>query len=100
MDYPTNLLSTASHKTAGQPPPPLAASQDVFLGGEALVSSEKENNDVLIGNISNGLEAMNNLVYLICEDAASPPRVRHYANMCEEQLRAMAHAVNSIRDQH
>jgi hypothetical protein len=70
----------------------------VFLGAEALVSSDKEK-DIHIGNLSNGLEALNNLIFLICEDADHPPRVRQYANMCEERLQLMTNAVNSMRDQ-
>ena len=63
------------------------------------MSSQKEPNNVLINNISNGLEALSNLIYLICEDADHPPRVRQYANLCEERLRVMASLVSSIPEQ-
>jgi len=62
------------------------------------VSSDKENNRILIGSISNGLEALNNLIYLICEDADRPRMVRQYANMCEERLQKMTSVVNSMRE--
>ena len=65
------------------------------LAREALVSLQKKLDDVLISDISNGLEALGNLIYLICEDADHPSRVRQYANMCEERLRAMADLMNS-----
>ena len=75
---------------AGHPPPPLAASQNVFPGAEALVSSEQKLDDILISDISNGIEALGNLIYLICEDSDHPSRVRQYASMCEERLRILA----------
>jgi hypothetical protein len=62
------------------------------------VSSDKEPNKIHIAGISNGLEALVNLIYLICEDADHPPRIRQYANMCEERLRAMTGLVNSMRE--
>ena len=61
------------------------------------MSSETELDKTLIRNISNGIEALDNLIFLICEDADQPPRVRHYANMCEERLRAMSRLVSSMR---
>jgi hypothetical protein len=61
------------------------------------VSSNKK--PELIHNISNGLEALGNLIYLICEDADHAPRVRQYANMCEERLRSLASLVNSTDKQ-
>jgi hypothetical protein len=70
----------------------------IFTGAEALVGSNKENDISRIGSMSNGLEALNNLIYLICEDADHPPRIRQYANMCEERLRAMTGLVNSMRE--
>jgi hypothetical protein len=45
------------------------------------------------------LEALSNLIYLICEDADHPPKVRQYANLCEERLRVMASLVGSVREQ-
>ena len=54
---------------------------------------------VINSSITNGLEALNNLIYLICEDADHPPRVRQYANMCEERLRAMAGLMKSMSEQ-
>jgi hypothetical protein len=66
-------------------------------GAEALVSSHHDN--VLNISISNGIEALGNLIYLICEDADHPPLVRRYANMCEERLRAMASLVKSVSEQ-
>lgn len=63
------------------------------------MSSEKENNKIVFSSISNGLEALNNLIYLICEDADHPPRVRQYANLCEERLQIMTSVVNSMREQ-
>jgi hypothetical protein len=53
------------------------------------VFSDKKPNDYLISDISNGIEALGNLIYLICEDADHPSRVRHYASMCEERLRVL-----------
>jgi hypothetical protein len=35
-------------------------------------------------------EALCNLVYLICEEADHPEKVRRYASMSEERLNAMA----------
>jgi hypothetical protein len=63
------------------------------------VASIKENEVSLIGSMSNGLEALNNLIYLICEDADDPPTVRQYANMCEERLYILTSVVNSMREQ-
>ncbi len=60
------------------------------------MSSDKK--PELIHNISNGIEALGNLIYLISEDADHPPRVRQYANMCEERLRLLASLVNSTHD--
>ena len=40
-------------------------------------------------SISNGIEALGNLIYLICEDAEHPSRVRYYASMCEERIRIL-----------
>jgi len=59
------------------------------------VSSEKKLDDILISDISNGIEALGNLIYLICEDADHPSQVRQYANMCEERLRVLASLMNS-----
>jgi hypothetical protein len=71
----------------------------IFLGAEAVMASINESDISLIGNMSNGLEALNNLIYLICEDADQPPRVRQYANMCEERLQVMTSVMNSMREQ-
>ena len=57
------------------------------------MSSEKKLDDLLISDISNGMEALGNLVYLICEDADQPSRVRQYARMCEERLRILTSLV-------
>jgi hypothetical protein len=62
------------------------------------VASIQENHVPLIVSISNGLEAFNNLIYLICEDAEHPSRVRQYANMCEERLQVMNSVMNSMRE--
>jgi hypothetical protein len=58
-----------------------------------------DKNNVLNVSISNGLEALGNLIYLICEDADHPPLVRQYTSMCEERLRAMASLVQSVSEQ-
>jgi hypothetical protein len=60
------------------------------------VSSENYPDKIAINNISNVIEALGNLIYLICEEADHPPRVRQYANMCEERLRVMISLVNSM----
>jgi hypothetical protein len=39
---------------------------------------------------SNIIEALFNLTFLICEEAGSPGKVRYYADLSEERLRAMA----------
>jgi hypothetical protein len=62
------------------------------------VASIQENHAPLMVSISNDLEALNNLIYLICEDAEHPSRVRQYANMCEERLQVMNSVVNSTRE--
>jgi len=59
------------------------------------VPFEQKLNDILISDISNGIEALGNLIYLICEDADQPSRVRQYAGMCEERLRVLASLMNS-----
>ena len=59
------------------------------------MSSENKVNDLFISNISNGIEALGNLIYLICEDADHPTRVRQYASMCEERLRLLGSLMNS-----
>jgi hypothetical protein len=61
------------------------------------VSSDRDK--VLNIGLSNGLEALGNLIYLICEDADHPPLVRQYTSMCEERLRAMANLMKSISEQ-
>jgi hypothetical protein len=71
---------------------------DIFLGVEAFVSHDNEPDKILIGNISNDIEALGNLIYLIGEDADQPPRIRQYATMCEERLRVMTSLVNSMRE--
>jgi hypothetical protein len=38
---------------------------------------------------ANIVEALSNLTYLICEEANHPRKVRQYANMSDERLRAM-----------
>ena len=38
-------------------------------------------------------EALSNLTYLICEEADRPERVRLYASMSEECLRALTEAL-------
>jgi hypothetical protein len=63
------------------------------------VSSEQKLDDILISDISNGMEALGNLVYLICEDADQPSRVRQYASMCEERLRVLAALMSSTAEQ-
>jgi hypothetical protein len=65
---------------------------------EALVSSQKKLDDILISDISNGMEAVGNLVYLMCEDADHPSRVRQYAGMCEERLRVLATLMSSTAE--
>jgi hypothetical protein len=70
----------------------------MFLRRGGFVYSDKEPEKILITDISNGLEALGNLIYLICEDADHPPRVRQYVNMCEERLRVMTGLVNSMRE--
>lgn len=59
------------------------------------MSSEMKLNDIVISDISNGIEALGNLIYLICEDADHPSRVRQYAGMCEERLRVLAGLMSS-----
>jgi len=78
-------------------PHPLRHLRFKSFGAEALVSSDKQPDKFPITDISNGLEALGNLIYLICEDADHPPRVRRYANMCEERLRVMTGLVDSMR---
>jgi hypothetical protein len=62
------------------------------------VSSDRESNSVHINNIANGIEAVGNLIYLICEDADHPSLVRQYANMCEERLRVIATLLKEMHD--
>jgi hypothetical protein len=38
---------------------------------------------------ANIVEALSNLTYLICEEADRPAKVRQYASMSDERLRAM-----------
>jgi hypothetical protein len=38
---------------------------------------------------ANIMEALSNLTYLICEEADRPGKVRQYADMSDERLRAM-----------
>jgi hypothetical protein len=59
------------------------------------VPYEQKLNDIVISDISNGIEALGNLIYLICEDADHPSRVRQYAGLCEERLRVLADLMNS-----
>ena len=61
--------------------------------------SDEKPNDHLIGNISNGIEALGNLIYLICEDADHPSRVRQYASMCEERLRVLTSVMRAAGEQ-
>ena len=61
--------------------------------------SDKKPNDDLISNISNGIEALGNLIYLICEDADHPSRVRQYASMCEERLGVLTNVMRTASEQ-
>ena len=63
------------------------------------MSSEQKLDDILISDISNGIEALGNLIYLICEDADHPSRVRRYTSMCEERLRVLASLMSSTGEQ-
>ncbi|NYF90979.1 hypothetical protein RBB79_15295 [Tunturiibacter empetritectus] len=38
---------------------------------------------------ANHTEALSNLIYLICEEAEHPAKVRHYASLSEHSLQAL-----------
>jgi hypothetical protein len=59
---------------------------DSFLAG----TPERAEDRVFVCKATNIVEALYNLTYLICEEADHPERVRQYAGMSEERLRAMA----------
>jgi hypothetical protein len=54
-----------------------------------ISASDSESERSFIPRASNIVEALCNLTYLICEDADRPEKVRQYASLCEERLRAL-----------
>jgi hypothetical protein len=62
------------------------------------LSQDDQIRRVYISRMSDVLEALSNLTYLICEDAEHPDKVKNYVSMCEERLEAMRHLLvaNSI----
>src|SRR6201999_3285426 len=65
------------------------------FGWEALVSQQDNSPTIYISRASEILEALNNLAYLICEDAHDPKKIQHYASMVEERLQALRHCLGS-----
>ena len=68
-----------------------------------MSSSNDETHVVYVSKTEDILEALTNLVYLICEDASQPQKVMHYASMCQERLEAMrllleAHRTENIQN--
>jgi hypothetical protein len=63
------------------------------------VCSDDKPSDDLIGNISNGIESLGNLIYLIYQDADHPSRVRPYASMCAERLRVSTKVMSAAGEQ-
>jgi len=47
---------------------------------------------------TNIVEVLYNLTYLICEEADHPEKVRQYASMSEERLRAMTDLLQAYPD--
>ena len=54
-----------------------------------MSASDSESERIFITCASNIVEALCNLTYLICEDADRPEKVRQYASLSEERLRAL-----------
>ncbi|WP_158945986.1 hypothetical protein [Granulicella sp. S190] len=44
---------------------------------------------LFIREVTNHAEALYNLIYLICEEADHPAKVRHYASLSEHSLQAL-----------
>jgi hypothetical protein len=42
-----------------------------------------------IRKAANHTEALNNLIFLICEEAENPSKVRHYASLSEHSLQGL-----------
>jgi hypothetical protein len=62
-----------------------------FRGDETFASGGSP----FIDQASDIVEALVNLIYLICEEADRPERVRLYAGMSEERLRGMIELLRS-----
>ena len=45
--------------------------------------------ELFIRRAANHAEALYNLIYLICEDAEHPEKVRHYASLSEQSLQSL-----------
>ncbi len=52
-------------------------------------ASDSESERSFITRASNIVEALCNLIYLICVDADRPEKVRQYASLSEERLQAL-----------
>ena len=52
--------------------------------------------ELFIRRAANHAEALSNLIYLICEDAEHPEKVRHYASLSEQSLQSLTQL---LRDQ-
>jgi hypothetical protein len=45
--------------------------------------------DAFLRKVANHAEALSNLIYLICEEAEHPAKVRHYAGLSEQSLQGL-----------
>jgi hypothetical protein len=52
-------------------------------------NTSRPTNDAFLRKATNHAEALSNLIYLICEEAEHPAKVRHYASLSEQSLQAL-----------
>jgi hypothetical protein len=52
-------------------------------------NSSHPTNGTFLRKAANHAEALSNLIYLICEEAEHPAKVRHYASLSEQSLQAL-----------
>ena len=53
-----------------------------------------------IRKAANHAEALTNLIYLICEEAEHPAKVRHYASLSEHSLQALIQLLCEQNESH
>jgi hypothetical protein len=62
-------------------------------------TAKGDSDRIFVHRAANIVEALCNLTYLICEDADYPDKVRRYAGISEERLRALTELLHSRNEQ-